>query len=239
MKCGFEHVIKSIFAKVNNFVALHLCGIVTLNYFCLKLKKMRILFALVFVFQFYFGFGQEKFDAVAVDQFQKELNSEFVDAKTSPLTAEDLATFKTLAFYPANESFFVTAKFIRTKKEKPFEMKTSTDRKPLYVKYGEAHFQIDGRDFKLNIYKNIALSKKKEYKDNLFLPFSDLTSGKESYIGGRYIDLKIPKGDTIAIDFNTSYNPYCAYNPKYSCPKVPLENDLDIEIKAGVKKFHD
>jgi uncharacterized protein (DUF1684 family) len=118
-------------------------------------------------------------------------------------------------------------------------MKTSTDRKPVYVKYGEAHFSIDGQSFKLNIYKNIELSKKKEYKDYLFLPFSDLTCGNESYIGGKYIDMKIPQGDTIVIDFNMSYNPYCAYSPKYSCPKVPLENDLKIEIRAGVKKFHD
>ncbi len=198
---------------------------------------MRILFALVLVFQF--SFGQEKFDAETVAQFQKKLNSEYADAKTSPLTAEDLATFKSLDFYPANETFFVTAKFVRTKKEKPFEMQTSTDRKPLYVKYGEAHFQIEGKEFKLNIYRNIALSKKKEYKDYLFLPFSDLTCGKDSYIGGKYIDIKVPKGDVIVIDFNTSYNPYCAYNHKYSCPRVPLENDLDMEIKAGVKKFHD
>ncbi|MEN9982014.1 MAG: hypothetical protein RL542_1801, partial [Bacteroidota bacterium] len=127
----------------------------------------------------------------------------------------------------------------RTENELPFEMKTSTDRKPVYVKYGEAHFTIDGQSFKLNIYRNIELSKKEQYKDYLFLPFSDLTCGNESYIGGKYIDMKIPKGDTIVIDFNTSYNPYCAYSPKYSCPKVPLENDLKIEIRAGVKKFHE
>jgi len=184
-------------------------------------------------------FCQEKFDIASVEKFQKELNAEYADAKTSPLMAEDLAVFKTLDFYSINEKFFVTAKFIRTEDEKPFEMKTSTDRKPMYVKYGEAHFVIDGLAFKLNIYKNIELSKKEEYKDYLFLPFSDLTSGKESYIGGKYIDMKTPKGDTITIDFNTSYNPYCAYNHKYSCPKVPQENDLNIEIKAGVKKFHD
>lgn len=200
---------------------------------------MRTIQTLVFLMLLNFGFGQEKFDSVAVEKFQKELNSEYADAKTSPLTAEDLAVFKTLEFYPINEKFFVTAKFVRTESEKPFEMKTSTDRKPLYVKYGEAHFVIDGLDYKLNLYRNIELSKKEEYKDYLFLPFSDLTSGKESYIGGKYIDMKIPKGETIVIDFNTSYNPYCAYNHKYSCPKVPLENDLNIEIKAGVKKFHD
>jgi uncharacterized protein (DUF1684 family) len=200
---------------------------------------MRMLFTLFLLIHFNFGFSQEQFDVSAVAKFQKKLNTEYADAKTSPLTAEDLAFFKTLDFYPVSETFFVVAKVIRTQKEKPFKMETSTDRKPMYVKYGELSFTIDGRDFKLNVYKNIELSKKKQYKDYLFLPFSDLTSGTESYIGGKYIDLRIPKGDTIVIDFNTSYNPYCAYNHKYSCPKVPLENDLDIEIKAGVKKFHD
>lgn len=200
---------------------------------------MRILLFFVLFLQVQIGFSQEKFDVNAVTKFQEELNAEYADAKTSPLMPEDLATFKTLDFYPANEKFFVVAKFVRTKKEKPFEMKTSTDRKPMYVKYGVVYFTIDGSNFNLNVYKNIALSQQEKYKDHLFLPFSDLTCGNESYIGGKYIDLKIPKGKTLVIDFNTSYNPYCAYNHKYSCPIVPLENDLNIEIKAGVKKFHD
>jgi uncharacterized protein (DUF1684 family) len=185
------------------------------------------------------GFAQGNLDVKSVEKFQKEINVEYADAKTSPLTAADLAIFKSLDFYPINEKFFVTATFVRTEKEKPFGMKTSTERTPTYIKYGEVHFSIDGQALKLNVYKNIELSKKKEFKDYLFLPFSDLTSGNESYIGGKYIDLKIPKGNTIPIDFNTSYNPYCAYNHKYSCPIVPLENDLNIEIRAGVKKFHD
>jgi uncharacterized protein (DUF1684 family) len=200
---------------------------------------MKKILVMVFLLQLSLGFAQIKFDVKAVEKFQKEINTEYADAKTSPLMADDLATFNTLDFYPINEKFFVTATFVRTKKEKAFGMKTSTERTPSYVKYGEVHFTIEGQALKLNVYKNIELSKKKEFKDYLFLPFSDLSSGNESYIGGKYIDLKIPKGNTIAIDFNTSYTPYCAYNHKYSCPKVPLENDLNIEIRAGVKKFHD
>ena len=200
---------------------------------------MRVVLTLVLLAVFNFGFGQEKFDVTAVEKFQKDLNAEYADATTSPLTAEDLAKFKSLDFYPINEKAFVAARFVRTENEKPFGMPTSTARKPMYVKYGEAHFVLEGKELKLNIYQNIELSKKEEYKDHLFMPFSDLTSGKESYIGGKYIDLKIPKGNTIVIDFNLSYNPYCAYNHKYSCPKVPLENDLAVEINAGVKKFHD
>ena len=200
--------------------------------------KMRILLLFIFFTPLSFCFGQQKFDLASVTKFQNNLNAEFADAKTSPLLADDLAIFKNLDFYSANETFFVIAKFVRTKKEKPFEMKTTTDRKPKYIKYGEAYFTINGLDFQLNVYRNIEISKQKKYKDHLFLPFSDLTSGKESYIGGKYIDLNKPKGKTIIIDFNRSYNPYCAYNYKYSCPIVPLENDLNIEIKAGVKKFH-
>jgi uncharacterized protein (DUF1684 family) len=200
---------------------------------------MKKILVMVFLLQLSLGFAQIKFDVKAVEKFQKEINTEYADAKTSPLMADDLATFNTLDFYPINEKFFVAATFVRTKKEKAFGMKTSTERTPSYVKYGEVHFTIDGQALKLNVYKNIELSKKNGFRDYLFLPFSDLSSGNESYIGGKYIDLKIPKGKTIAIDFNTSYNPYCAYNHKYSCPKVPLENDLNIEIRAGVKKFHD
>lgn len=200
---------------------------------------MRRVFLFLFLLQSVFGFCQNAFNVDSVTKFQNKLNAEFADTTTSPLEKTDRVGFKSLDFFPTHKKFFVIAKFVRTDKEKPFKMKTSTDRMPVYVKYGEVHFTIDGKELKLNVYRNIELSRKAEYKDYLFLPFSDLTSGKESYIGGRYIDLKIPKGNAIAIDFNTAYNPYCAYNPNYSCPKVPLENDLNIEIKAGVKKFHD
>lgn len=185
------------------------------------------------------GFGQQSNTIKESQDFQHQLNREYADAKTSPLEAGDLAVFKTLEFYPISEEFIVKAKFIRTKNEKAFKMKTSTNRAPLYVKYGEVHFSIKGVACMLNLYRDIALSRKAEYKNNLFLPFSDLTSGNDTYIGGRYIDLKIPAADSIVIDFNTAYNPYCAYNHNYSCPRVPLENDLQVQIEAGVKKFHD
>ncbi|SHJ19843.1 DUF1684 domain-containing protein [Flavobacterium terrae] len=172
-------------------------------------------------------------------EYQQNLNKEFADSTSSPLAAEDLKVFKALDFYPIDEKYIVEAKFIRAKREKVFEMKTTTTRLPKYKKYGELHFILEGKSFKLNVYQNLDLIKKPGFKDYLFLPFTDLTCGKESYIGGRYLDARIPKKDVMIIDFNKAYNPYCAYNHKYSCPLVPLENDLDIEIKAGVKKFHD
>lgn len=181
-------------------------------------------------------FAQQK---VTAEDFQKNLNVEFADATKSPLTEKDRAEFKGLDFFPIDKAFIVEAKFTKSKNEKSFEMKTTTDRMPLYVKYGEVSFTINGENFKLNVYQNLELIKRPGFKKHLFLPFSDLTSGNDTYGGGRYIDLEIPKGKTITIDFNQAYNPYCAYNPKYSCPIVPAENELLTNVNAGVKKFHD
>ncbi|MFY7743011.1 MAG: DUF1684 domain-containing protein [Flavobacterium sp.] len=183
------------------------------------------------------AFSQQQFERDSVIQFQKNMNEHYADSAKSPLKKKDLAVFQVLEFFPISEKYFVTATFKRTKKEKPFEMKTTTSRRPLYVKYGELHFEIDGIPCQLNVYQNVEFSKKPGYKNSLFLPFTDYTSGVESYGGGRYIDLEIQKGNTWAIDFNQAYNPYCAYNEKYSCPIVPEENDLKVEIKAGVKAF--
>lgn len=196
------------------------------------MKKILVLFLLSQVV-----FSQQKFERDSVIQFQKNMNEHYADSVKSPLKKKDLAVFKELEFFPINEKYFVTANFIRTKKEKPFEMKTTTSRKPIYVKYGELHFKIEGIPYQLNVYQNVAFSKKTGYKNSLFLPFTDYTSGVESYGGGRYIDLKIQKGKNWTVDFNQAYNPYCTYNEVYSCPIVPKENDLKVEIKAGVKAF--
>ncbi|WP_242095095.1 DUF1684 domain-containing protein [Aestuariivivens sediminicola] len=169
--------------------------------------------------------------------FQKDLNAKFKDATTSPLKDKDRKSFEGLEFFTYDSAYVVTARFKRTPDEEPFQMKTTTDRLPVYVKYGELEFQLKGADFKLSIYQNQELITEDGYEDYLFLPFLDETNGLESYGGGRYIDTRIPKGDTLVIDFNEAYNPYCAYNDKYSCPIVPRENYLKTRIEAGVKAF--
>lgn len=177
-------------------------------------------------------------DPESVSEFQKKMNAEFADPEHSPLKEKDIKVFQSLDFFPVDMKYCVTARLVKTKKEKPFAMPTTGKRTPLYVKYGELFFTLDGKEFKLAIYRNLELAKRDEFKKHLFLPFTDLTSGVESYGGGRYIDLEIPESDTMTIDFNKAYNPYCAYNEGYSCPIPPQENDLKTEIKAGVKAFH-
>ena len=172
-----------------------------------------------------------------ISAFRQELNSFYADTAKSPLLKEDRLVFNGLEFYPVNLDFRIKANFVRTPDEKPFKMRTTTDRLPEYIKYGEAHFSLLGKKFKLNIYQNLQLIKKVGYENYLFLPFTDQTNGDETYGGGRYIDLRIPDGNSIIIDFNQCYNPYCAYNHRYSCPIPPKENEIDVPVKAGVKAF--
>lgn len=170
--------------------------------------------------------------------FQKEINAEYKDASKSPLKDKDRKNFKGLDFFKFDSTYVVQAKFEKTPDESPFEMKTTTDRLPVYVKYGIVTFNLKGKEYHLNVYQNQDLIKKEGFVDYLFLPFLDDTNGEESYGGGRYIDLKIPESDEVIIDFNKAYNPYCAYNEKYSCPIVPRENYLELKVEAGVKVFH-
>lgn len=199
---------------------------------------MKYLVFLSLLFLSNFISAQDELFLKESKEAQKKLNEEFSNPETSILEAEDFKNFKGLEFYPINLKFRIVAKFIRTPNEKPFLMPTTTDRKPEYVKYGEAHFKIDGKDLMLNLYINTKPYDEPGYEDYLFLPFTDYTSGDGSYGGGRFIDVRIPESDKIVIDFNQAYNPYCAYNHKYSCPIPPKENDLKVRIEAGVKEYN-
>lgn len=171
-------------------------------------------------------------------EFQEELDESFKDPETSPLTDKHRKDFEGLDFFAPDTSYIVTARFERTPDAIPFFMPTTTDRKTQEVLFGIAHFTLNGEERQLEVYRSLELMKQEEYKDYLFLPFLDATNGEETYGGGRYIDLSIPEGDTLVIDFNKAYNPYCAYNKKYSCPLVPRQNYLRTKVRAGVKNFN-
>lgn len=198
------------------------------------MKIKMILLAMLFVSSLACQNDKKINDALA---FQKKMNDEFSNKLHSPLTDEDLASFSKLDFFPVDPSLVVTAKLKFHENSKPFKMATTTDRQPIYKLYATASFTLNGKEHQLEIYQNQQLMLSMDYEDYLFLPFTDNTNGVSSYGGGRYIDLSIPEGDTIVIDFNRAYNPYCAYNAKYSCPIPPKVNDLDTEIKAGVMAY--
>jgi len=169
---------------------------------------------------------------------QHELNLQYADKDKSPLTAEDFSDFRSLSFYPIDAKYIVKAVFQKNPNPVSFELNTTTERVATYQKYGTMFFEIDGVKCQLPVYQNLELIKKPEFKNHIFAPFTDLTTGGESYGGGRYLDLELPFGEKVLLDFNSAYNPYCAYNHKYSCVIPPEENDLPVAIKAGVKAYH-
>lgn len=174
-----------------------------------------------------------------VSKFQSELNEEFRNPKESPLDSLSLIHFSELEFFPPDSSFCFQATLERTPDEKPFMMKKSKNKEAPYVKYGIISFSYQQVTYRLPVYKNLVLCEKEGFQDYLFLPFTDPTNGISTYGGGRYIDLREPRGNEILLDFNLAYNPYCAYSHRYSCPVPPKENDLPFEVKAGVKAFNE
>jgi uncharacterized protein (DUF1684 family) len=171
------------------------------------------------------------------ERAQKDI--EMLTDEKSPIPAEEKATFKKLYYFEPDPVYRIEASFNRFDQATRFLMKTTTDRLPEYSLYGVVNFNLNGKDYSLNVYQNIELVKKPGYEKHLFLPFNDETNSNETYGGGRFLDLTETGESKLVIDFNLAYNPYCAYNQKYSCPIPPAENNLEVKIKAGEKKWHE
>lgn len=181
--------------------------------------------------------NEERRPLLGETDYQKEQNAKFKDATTSPLTDKDRKDFRGLDFFKFDSTYIVKASLKRTPSAEWFNMKTTTERLSKERVFGVLTFRINGEHFSLNVYQGEENMQTKGFENYLFLPFLDDTNGEESYGGGRYIDLRIPESDTITIDFNRAYNPLCVYNEKFSCPLVPRENYMPIQVKAGVKMY--
>ncbi len=171
-----------------------------------------------------------------IGKFREEYKAEFLKSKFSPLKEEDL---QYLRFYEPIEKFRVECQFTATTGGRPFQIPTTTGETKTLVKFGELSFPLDGKTYKLTVYKYPDMQLIPQYRDLLFIPFRDLSNGKETYGGGRYIDLRMSQieNDKIILDFNKAYNPYCAFGVGYSCPIPPRENHLKVAIRAGEMNY--
>lgn len=197
------------------------------------MKQILSFFLILFVF----SCGPEKRPLLGDTEYQRKMNADFKDASKSPLKKKDRERFIRLDFFKYDDSYKVTAQLKRSPGTVFFEMPTTTGEHSRERIYGILSFELKGQSYKLNVYQGEELMTTEGFEDYLFLPFIDDTNGESTYGGGRYIGLTIPKGNTVEIDFNEAYNPYCAYNEKFSCPLVPRENYLPIQIQAGLKAF--
>jgi uncharacterized protein (DUF1684 family) len=181
--------------------------------------------------------NQINFDTVpenlkTVYEWQKNKNAYFQDPNTSPLRPKEKKKFNGLDFFTPDSKYQVNAFFRESVAKDTIQMKTNTGSVTSEIRYGNLFFELNNRQYVLPVYREVGAE-----DDYVFLPFTDLTNGDLTYGGGRYLDFTFPLKETVLIDFNKAYNPYCAYNPKYSCPLVPSVNHLDIAIIAGEKSF--
>ena len=201
---------------------------------------MKYLFILFFSLMFISCNSKDKRPLIGKTIYQQKLNSVFKDASKSPLKSKDLKSFEGLDFFPVDSSYIITASIELTPNSPFIGMPTSTDEKSYYRKFGMLTFTLKEKEMQLTLYQSLEESENPIFKDYLFLPFTDETSGGDSYGGGRYMDVfksNINTDRTLELNFNNTYNPYCAYNEDYTCPLTPRDNHLNIAILAGVKDF--
>ncbi len=174
-----------------------------------------------------------------IDSVREAKDIEFGNPESSPFDNQAaIDSFEGLHYFAPDSAYRVTAQFKKLDADSIFMMSTSGDIADPYKRFARLSMSVLGHPVRLTAYQNQRLLNNEAYQDYLFIPFKDLNSGKSTYGGGRYLDIDIPDTDTVVIDFNLAYNPYCAYSTKWSCPIPPEENHLKIAINAGEKNYH-
>lgn len=179
--------------------------------------------------------GQDDTAYITKIQKQREEKDRFMRTAADSPFAENVAEYKGLNWFAPDKNYQIKARLIPVENKKMIELPTSDGKTKRYMEYAYAEFKLDGKEHRLLILEIIDMG---PYKGTLFLAFGDETSARETYGAGRYLDVKKPRGqNSILLDFNEAYNPYCAYNDNFSCPLPPPENLLTIPVRAGEKNY--
>jgi uncharacterized protein (DUF1684 family) len=187
-------------------------------------------------------------EAYAHDQNKqrREKDEYFGSAPDSPIPASERRSgFAGLTYYPPNPAFRVEAQVKPFGDPEIIQLATTTGHIRPQIRYGELRFSVNGQELRLTGFLDPDYAQQHhghQHGVELFVPFRDATSGKETYGAGRYIEVMVEEADDGAqvalVDFNLAYSPYCAYNEAYSCPLPPAENTLRAPIEAGEKTYH-
>lgn len=155
----------------------------------------------------------------------------------SPVLAEDRAGFEA-EYWPPDASYYLVGPVRYHENPEQFTIITTTGKPRPCEKLGWIDFRLAGQDQRLQVYRLLD-NEAPDEASSFFLPFTDGTTGEETYPAGRYVDLRGPAGGPFVLDFNAAYNPWCAYGApeRFACPTTPAENRLDIRIEAGEKGY--
>lgn len=152
----------------------------------------------------------------------------------SPVPQANRASFPPLNYFPIDPAYRTPASFKKVQSDEIIEMDESNGAKRRMRRIGTLDFTLKGRPYSLTAFVDASENDTRR----LFVPFSDLTAGTETYPGGRYLDLDRMASGVYDLDFNRAYHPFCYYNPSYVCPVPPRENRLPVPIRAGEKLLH-
>ncbi len=214
------------------------CGCFFIPMFQTQFNIYAALLLLFSITTSYVGWAQKNnyIESELARRAQKD--SLYSDTLHSPLNSDSIASFSGLNYFAPDEDYVVKVK-VKEELGKIFEMPTSSGKVKQFRQFAVLHFKLKGKKLALPIYQNMELLRNPIYRDYLFIPFTDLTNGEETYGGGRYIEARIPKdGEKLILDFNQCFNPYCHYSNGYNCPIPPKENFLNLRIEAGEKLLY-
>ncbi len=165
-----------------------------------------------------------------LDEFRARKDDFFKHDWQSPLTPDQRQQFTGLKYFPENSKLQIITPIEEYADKVPITMTTSTGSAREFLKYGHFTFHVEDEVVTLQVYQDAE-------EGSFFLPFVDATAPEETYGAGRYLEIEPMGNGKSLIDFNYAYNPYCAYNDRFSCPIPPKENRLQVRIEAGEKKY--
>ncbi len=172
--------------------------------------------------------------ADTISATRAEKDDQFRTASDSPIPPNRQADLLPLAYFPIDPEYNVPAVLKPSDDQTVVDMVTSTGGKEEMRRAGILRFTLKGRPLQLTAFVTAAA----QNLDRLFVPFTDLTTGTETYPGGRYLDLDRNASGLYGLDFNRAYHPYCYYNPTWECPYPPAENRLPVPVRAGERLKH-
>lgn len=165
----------------------------------------------------------------SIAQHRLSLDTFFRSSKKSPFYSKK--NFTKLQFYDIDPSYLLRVPLQQLSNPQIVQFKTNTAKMPVYLKQYKLQFELQNSSHSLMGYVS------SRNPQILFIPFKDLTNAQQTYGGGRYLELPIPDSDTLNLDFNLAFNPYCHYDTGFACPLVPRENYLNIAVQAGEKIY--
>jgi len=163
-------------------------------------------------------------DTIALTEFRAAKDTFLASDDRSPISEADRESFRGLTYFPPDNSLVFTVDPVPVPPE-PVTISTTTGDQRTYHRVATVDIVVAGRSVTLALYDS--------GHPGWFLPFRDATSGSETYGAGRYLDLVANGDGSVTIDFNYAYQPFCAYNDRYSCALPPTENWLDVPVRAG------